>query len=68
MNRKIIIKIERKLANNVGIRKANKVVSEFCICAQVFYHGTEKPKTTQKKKKKEGEAAVAGIKKKKRWH
>ena len=73
MNRKIIIKIERKLANNVGIRKANKVVSEFCICAQVFYHGTKKPKTTQKKKKKkkkkkEGEAAVAGMKKKKKWH
>ena len=52
----------------MGIRKANKVVSDFGICVQVFYHGTEKPKTTQKKKKKEGEAAVAGMKKKRRWH
>jgi hypothetical protein len=45
LNRKIIIKTERKLANNVGIRKANKVVFDFGICVQVFYHGTEKPKT-----------------------
>ena len=55
LNRKIIIKIERKLANNMGIRKANKVVSDFSICAQVFYHGTYKPKTTQRKKKKNKE-------------